>query len=32
MFVRDNNWWVAISYAIGGSLGCFFLDLNKVKK
>lgn len=29
MFVRDNNWWIAVSYAVGGSLGCLFLDLKK---
>lgn len=32
MFVRDNNWMIAVSYAVGGSLGCLFLDLKKETK
>jgi hypothetical protein len=32
MFVRDNNWMIAVSYAVGGSFGCLFLDLKKETK
>jgi hypothetical protein len=25
-FIRDNNWFIAIAYAVGGSLGALLVD------
>ena len=25
-FIRDNNWWIAIAYAVGGALGALLVD------